>query len=134
MFEFPGYQTLDLIETISDIRLYRLQRQEDGHRVIAKTTTGEYPGSAMVDAFRYEYDMLKRLSGRGAIEAYSLEITPDRPVLLLQDIEGRMLDQILRTPESLELPVLLRIAIGVADCLMQIHREKITLNELTPLI
>ncbi|MEK4353853.1 AAA family ATPase [Paenibacillus sp. FSL R5-0475] len=132
MFELQGYQTLDLIETTSDIRLYRLLRQEDGLRVIAKTTTGEYPGSTMVDAFRHEYDMLKRLSGRGAIEAYSLEITPDRPVLLLKDIEGSTLDQILRTPDSLELPVLLRIAIAVADCLMQIHREKITLNELTP--
>ncbi|WP_340005685.1 AAA family ATPase [Paenibacillus sp. FSL K6-0276] len=132
MFELQGYQTLDLIETTSDIRLYRLLRQEDGLRVIAKTTTGEYPGSTMVDAFRYEYGMLKRLSGRGAIEAYSLEITPDRPVLLLKDIEGSTLDQILRTPDSLELPVLLRIAIAVADCLMQIHREKITLNELTP--
>ncbi|HBS45264.1 MAG TPA: hypothetical protein DEA91_13855, partial [Paenibacillus sp.] len=79
MFEMPGYQTLDQIETTSDIRLYRLLRQEDGLRVIAKTTKGEYPGSTMVDAFRYEYDVLKRLSGRGAIEAYSLEITPDRP-------------------------------------------------------
>lgn len=88
MFELPGYQTLDLIDNTADIRLYRLLRQEDGLRVIAKTTIGEYPGAAMVDAFRHEYDMLKRLCGRGAIEPYSLEIMADRPVLLLKDIEG----------------------------------------------
>lgn len=87
----------------------------------------------MVDAFRHEYDMLKRLCGRGAIEAYSLEIMADRPVLLLKDIEGSTLGQILRMPvNSLGLPALLRIATAIADCLMQIHREKITLNELTP--
>ncbi|OMD30933.1 AAA family ATPase [Paenibacillus odorifer] len=133
MFELPGYQTLDLIDNTADIRLYRLLRQEDGLRVIAKTTIGEYPGAAMVDAFRHEYDMLKRLYGRGAIEAYSLEIMADRPVLLLKDIEGSTLGQILRMPvNSLGLPALLRIATAIADCLMQIHREKITLNELTP--
>lgn len=133
MFELPGYQTLDLIDNTADIRLYRLLRQEDGLRVIAKTTIGEYPGAAMVDAFRHEYDMLKRLCGRGAIEAYSLEIMADRPVLLLKDIEGSTLGQILRMPvNSLGLPALLRIATAIADCLMQIHREKITLNELTP--
>ncbi|MEK5399906.1 AAA family ATPase [Paenibacillus sp. FSL K6-2859] len=132
MFELPGYQTLDFIETTSDIKLYRLLRQEDGLKFIAKTTTGEYPGSTIVDAFRYEYDILKRLNGRGAVEAYSLELTPERPVLLLKNIEGVTLDQILHTPDSLELPALLRIAIAIADCLMQIHREKITLNELTP--
>ncbi|MEK3863292.1 AAA family ATPase [Paenibacillus sp. FSL H7-0716] len=133
MFELPGYQTLDLIDNTADIRLYRLLRQEDGLRVIAKTTIGEYPGAAMVDAFRHEYDMLKRLCGRGAIEAYSLEIMADRPVLLLKDIEGSTLGQILRMPvNSLDLPALLRIATAIADCLMQIHREKITLNELTP--
>ncbi|MEK4191253.1 AAA family ATPase [Paenibacillus sp. FSL L8-0494] len=133
MFELPGYQTLDLIDNTADIRLYRLLRQEGGLRVIAKTTIGEYPGAAMVDAFRHEYDMLKRLCGRGAIEAYSLEIMADRPVLLLKDIEGSTLGQILRMPvNSLGLPALLRIATAIADCLMQIHREKITLNELTP--
>lgn len=125
MFELPGYQTLDLIDNTADIRLYRLLRQEDGLRVIAKTTIGEYPGAAMVDAFRHEYDMLKRLCGRGAIEAYSLEIMADRPVLLLKDIEGSTLGQILRMPvNSLGLPALLRIATAIADCLMQIHREK----------
>lgn len=133
MFELPGYQTLDLIDNTADIRLYRLLRQEDGLRVIAKTTIGEYPGAAMVDAFRHEYDMLKRLCGRGAIEPYSLEIMADRPVLLLKDIEGSTLGQILRIPvNSLGLPALIRIATAIADCLMQIHREKITLNELTP--
>jgi predicted ATPase/signal transduction histidine kinase len=133
MFEMPGYQTLNLIDTTGDIRLYRLLRQEDGLTVIAKTTSDEYPGPAMADVFRYEYDMFRRLCGRGAIEAYSLEIMGERPVLLLQDMEGSTLDQVLRTHvDTLGLPTLLRMAVAVTDCLMQIHREKITLNELTP--
>lgn len=133
MFEMPGYQIIDLIDHTGEIRLYRLLRQEDGLRVIAKTTSGEYPGTAVVEAFRYEYDMLKRLHGRGVIEAHGLEIMAERPVLILRDMEGSTLGQILRSPAySLDLEVLLRIAAAAADSLMQIHREKITLNELTP--
>lgn len=133
MFEMTGYRTLELIGNNIDIQLYRLVRLKDGLNVIAKTTCDEYPGPVMVDAFRYEYDMLTKLGGRGAIEAYSLEIIKDRPILLLRDTGGNTLDQVLRKHKNIfELPLQLRIASSIADCLMQIHQENITLNEVTP--
>lgn len=133
MFEMPGYQTLSLIDNTGDTRLYRLLRHEDGQRLIVKTTTDEYPGSVMVDAFRYEYEMLKRLNRKGVVEALGLEVIADRPVLFLRDMEGSTLAQILHASAySLDMAALLRTTISIADCLMQIHREKITLNELTP--
>jgi len=133
MIEMPGYQTLDVISDNGDIKLYRLLRLKDGLHVIGMTTCTEYPEVAMLDAFRYEYDMLTRLDGRGVIEAYSLKIMAERPILLLRDMGGGTLDWILRTRANrLELPTLIRIAVNVADCLMQIHREQVTLNEVTP--
>jgi predicted ATPase/signal transduction histidine kinase len=134
MFEFPGYQTAEKIGSNDEIMLYRLLRLEDGLNVIAKTTRDEYPGPAMVATFQYEYDILTRLGGRGAVEAYSLEIVADRPILLLQDIGGSTLAQVLSArADTFGLPDLLRIAISTTDCLIQIHREKITLNEISPL-
>lgn len=133
MFEMPGYRTLGVIGNSGDIKLYRLMRYEDGRMVIAKTTCDEYPGPVMVDAFRYEYDMLRKLGDRGVVEVYSLEIMADRPVLLLQDMEGSTLDRVLRShANTLDLSARLRIAASAADCLMQLHRDNITLNELTP--
>lgn len=133
MFEMPGYRTLGVIGNSGDIKLYRLMRFEDGRTVIAKTTSDEYPGPVMVDTFRYEYDMLKKLGGRGTVEVFSLEIMADRPVLLLQDMEGNTLDRVLRSQAKvLDLSSRLRIAAAAADCLMQLHRDNIMLNELTP--
>lgn len=133
MIEISGYQTIEEISENEDIKLYRLSRLEDGLSLIAKTTCDEYPGLNMIAAFQYEYDMLKRLSGKGTLEAYGLKIVADRPFLLLRDMGGSTLDQLLRSESHLfELPALLRIAAAAADSLMQIHSDKVTLNEITP--
>ncbi|MFX3635949.1 MAG: AAA family ATPase [Candidatus Pristimantibacillus sp.] len=133
MIEMPGYQTLDVIGNNGDIKLYRLLRQEDNLVVIAKMTCDEYPSPATIEAFHYEYEMLRELSGKGTLEVYSLETIEEQPVLLMQNIEGCTLDRVLRMRgNTLELPALLRIAAGVTECIMQIHRVDITLNEVTP--
>lgn len=133
MFVMPGYQTLGVIRNHGDIQLYRISRHSDGLSFIAKTTHDEYPEPVMVEAFQYEYGILKKLGGRGALEACSLEMIADRPVLLLMDMAGDTLEQVLRTyTPGFELPDLLRMAAAIADCLVHLHRERITLNEVTP--
>src|SRR4051794_29501780 len=112
MIELSGYQMVDIISNNGEIEIYRLLRQEDRVSVIAMTTCDEYPGPAMIDAFRYEYEILTRLNGRGTLDVYSLEIMPKRPVLLLLDIGGGTLDWVLRTRANrLELSELIRIAV-----------------------
>ncbi|WP_028549028.1 AAA family ATPase [Paenibacillus sp. UNC451MF] len=133
MIELPGYRTLHLISANGDIELYRLLRQEDGQSFVGKTTSEPFPRPAMVDAFQYEYDILRNLNGQGAIEAYALEFAANRPVTLLRDMGGQFLDQILRTrANTFGLVELLSITAAAADCLLQIHRANITLNEITP--
>ncbi|UVI30663.1 AAA family ATPase [Paenibacillus spongiae] len=133
MLELPGYQTIDTIGSSDEISLYRLVRREDGTSVIAKTARREYPGSNLADSFRYEYDILKRLGGRGTAEALSLETIAERPVLLLRDIGGSTLDRILRARSGhIGVAARLSIAAAAVDCLMQIHHERIMLNEITP--
>lgn len=133
MMDMPGYRFVEKISSNDVIDLYRLLRLEDGMSVIAKTTCDEYPGLNQVAAFQYEYSRLSQLGGKGAVEALSLEIIADRPFLLMKDIGGSTLGQLLRLhASSLELADLLSIAIAATDCLMQIHQEQLTLNEITP--
>lgn len=133
MIELTDYQTIEVVSNNGDIVLYRLRRSSDGLHVIAMTTYDEYPSSIKIEAFRHQYDMLQRLHGRGVPEAYNLEITPKRPILFMEDIGGTTLRQaLLINGDSLGFTERLRIAAAVADCLMRIHRENITLNELTP--
>ncbi|WP_339206177.1 AAA family ATPase [Paenibacillus sp. FSL K6-3182] len=133
MIEISGYQMIDEIGSYDDINLYRMIRQADNIAVIAKTTCDIYTGPNVVAAFQHEYELLVKLGGRGTLEAYSLEMLADRPVLILQDIGGSTLDRVLRTRDNPFMhEALLAIAVSAADSLMQIHREKIILNEITP--
>lgn len=133
MIEMPGYQMLEVIGSNEEVLIFRVLRDEDGLCVIAKTTYEEYPGAHVIDTFRYEYEMLKRLGGRGALQPFSLEYVSNRPVLFLQDMGGKTLEHTLHSHGmSLELPDLLSISVAAADCLMKIHRENVILHEITP--
>ncbi|WP_442601990.1 AAA family ATPase [Paenibacillus sp. KN14-4R] len=135
MIEITSYQTIDVISKNGEIAYYRLLRLEDRLSVIAKTTCDEYPGGAIIEAFRYEYDMLTKLDGRGTLEVYGFEIVGSRPVIFMQDIGGSTLDQVVRTHtnnSALGLQSKLKIAAAAADSLMHIHRADIRLNEITP--
>ncbi|WP_254450278.1 hypothetical protein [Cohnella herbarum] len=95
MFELQGYRRIENLGSQENISLFRLQRYEDGLNVIAKTTRDAYSNEQLAAAFRHEYEMLRKLCGKGALEAYSLENVAGRPVLLLQDIGGYTLEQII---------------------------------------
>lgn len=129
--ELAGYHIVEKLSGNEEIEVYRMFRQQDNRCVIAKTTREPYPGAAMVAAFRREYDILVSLAGRGAAEPYSLEFTAERPVLLLTDIGGSTLDQVRRSSRS-SLPALLGIAAALAESLVHVHSEQITLHELSP--
>lgn len=134
MLELAGYQTVKWMGSNEEIELYQLLRLADNRSVIAKTTRDKYPSPRAISAFRFEYDILVRLGGRGAVEPYGLEFAADRPVLLMRDFDGRTLEQIMRERTTpIEVPALLGIAASIADCLVHIHREQITLEEITPL-
>lgn len=134
MFELPGFQVVEKIGGNEEISLYRLLRLEDNLCMIAKTTSETYTGSNMTTAFKYEYELLLRLEGKGAIEPYSLESVAGRPILLLLDSGGTTLEQVHRTRwDSLDLAELLGIAIAIIDCLRHIHHVNMTLHEITPL-
>ncbi|WP_127584412.1 AAA family ATPase [Paenibacillus koleovorans] len=150
MVEWRGYRTVEELGGNEEIRLYRLQRMEDGLFVVAKTTCDEYPASAMAAAFRYEYDILRRLDGKGAAKPYSLEFLGDRPLLLLEDNGGCTLEKLLREREQgqergqtdtsasvaeadgSELHAQLELAAALAETLRDMHREQITHQEMVP--
>lgn len=65
MFELQGYRTVEKLGSQEDISLYRLQRYSDRLSVIAMTTRDSYPDEKQVSLFYHQYDMLRKLDGRG---------------------------------------------------------------------
>jgi serine/threonine protein kinase len=131
--ELQGYETREKLGRHDDIYIYRLQRYEDGLFAIAKTTRDAYPDEKQFAAFRHEYDLLRTLDGRGVLKAYGLEYEGERPVLLLQDIGGvRSISLFASEAKQRTCRSCWASSWAAADSLMRIHREKITLNEISP--
>lgn len=133
MLELSGYRVVEPIGSDGEIRLYRIARTADGLPLIAKTTSDTYVGSDMAAALQAEYEALIGLNGKGVLEPYGLEKAGEKPVLLLRDPGGMTLEHWMRTRRaSLKLPELLRAAIALAESLLQVHKEQITLHQITP--
>ncbi|WP_246073117.1 AAA family ATPase [Paenibacillus dokdonensis] len=129
----PGHQIIEEMGNNGEVILYRTVRIIDQKRFVAKTTCDEYPPFALAASFQYEYEMFQKLKGKGTAAAYHLEKVGERPVLLLEDMGGITLEQFIHNHTvPIELTDFLRIAVSAADCLSQLHKEHITLNELTP--
>lgn len=134
MFALSGFRVVEEIGSNEEISLYRVVRLDDNLSMIAKTTCDAYAGPDMTAAFRYEFERLQQLNGKGTVKPYSLELAADRPILLLRDSGGTTLERLLRTRRAtLKLTDLLTVAIGMADSLRQIHDERMTLREIVPL-
>ncbi|RKP51605.1 GAF domain-containing protein [Cohnella endophytica] len=133
MLELPGYRMREKLGGNGEFSLFRLMRLEDGQSVIAKTTREALPDPHAVAAFRYEYERMRELDGKGAMEALDLLMSEGRPVLLMRDIGGSTLAEALRGRVGrADLRLLVGVAAAAARSMTQLHQAKLTLNELTP--
>ncbi|SDF45140.1 Predicted ATPase [Fontibacillus panacisegetis] len=134
MLELSGYRVVEELGGNEEISLYRVVRIEDNLSMIAKVTSDQYSGPGRMPSFQYEYKQLLELRGNGVLEPYHLETVGGRPVLFMRDSGGTTLKGMMQAQrDSLKLSNLLEVAIAIVACIRQIHREQITLNEITPL-
>ncbi|MFF2092749.1 AAA family ATPase [Paenibacillus sp. NPDC058174] len=132
MFELPGYETEEIMGKYGDVSLYRLTRARDGLRLLAKTTSHEYPGTAVIDSLRQEFELLTRLNGSGTVQPFQFEVFKGRPVLLIRDNGAVTMDRLMRDRGEATLLFLLEMAVGLADCLFRVHQERIIHYGLNP--
>ncbi|MFB9280255.1 histidine kinase [Cohnella cellulosilytica] len=133
MFELSGYRVTEAIESGGEFALFRVERAEDGRRLLAKTINGSEAESDGAATLYKEYERLLRLKGRGVVEPEGVEFQGTRPVLLLPDNGETTLERELRTGRGArKLEELLERAVAMADCLRQLHQAGMMLHVLAP--
>ncbi|MDY7226060.1 AAA family ATPase [Hyalangium rubrum] len=131
MIELPTYTRLSPLQARGYHLLYRAVRVEDGLTVILKTPRSEHPGPRDHARLEYEYQLLQRLEGApGVIRVHGLEIHQDRPVLVLEDIEGT--DLVEQAGVPLGPARFLELALSLASTLAEVHRRGITHKDIKP--
>ncbi|NEP44647.1 MAG: protein kinase, partial [Okeania sp. SIO2H7] len=131
MISLPGYQITEQIQTGINTKIYRGTRERDNLPVIVKILSKEYPTIEEITSIRQEYNITKNLEISGVVKTYSLESYNLGYALILEDLVGRSLKELLES-ENFKLREILRILISLAETLEELHKIPIIHKDLKP--
>ena len=120
-----GYRVLDELPSGDTSKLvYRAMRLTDEAPVLLKILRNAYATPLERAGFQWEYELLRGLNIPGVVRAYDLTSYEGCPVIVLEDVGGRSLAELLGT-RPLALGEALKCAAQLAGTLDRLHRAGI---------
>ncbi|WNG41593.1 AAA family ATPase [Archangium violaceum] len=133
MLDIPGYRVLDLIRGTGSNALFHAVRKADSLPVIIKTPLVASPGRAESERYRREFSILQRLRDvRGVAKPYSCEWIGERPLLLLERVQGEPLSESTPAGQPLELSRFLTLALSLVATLGEVHCRNVIHKDIKP--
>ncbi|MBN1602357.1 MAG: AAA family ATPase [Chitinispirillaceae bacterium] len=131
MINFQGYQIVSMIFKSTTSSIYRGIKKNDRKPVIIKLMHIEYPTPQELSGFIREFEIARQLHGDGIIELYSLEKVNNGLAIVMEDIGGESITSKLKTID-LTIVDKLSLSIQMAECLIQVHQQKIIHKDVNP--
>ena len=118
----------------ADFTLYRGRQHGNLSPVLAIALSAEQPSPQSLRRLEHEYSLAADLDPAWAARPLALTRYEGRTVLIVQDPGGEPLDQLLERNKGqpLDLTRFLRIAIGLAKALGQVHRQGLIHKDIKP--
>jgi len=126
-----GYRDLERLHDGGQAVVYRAVRDADGARVVLKLLRGPYPTTAQRARFRQEFDITRRLQGKGVVTAYALVEIDGLPMIVLEDTGSSSLERLWRDAHP-PLHVAIDVAIGIVEAMQRVHAAKVLHLDLNP--
>ncbi len=129
----PGY-VLVLFREAADFILYRGRQHGDPSPILAVAPTTDHPSPQSLRRLEHEYSLASQLDSAWAAKPLALTRHEGRTLLVLRDPGGEPLDRVLERDQGqpLDLTRFLRIAIGLAVALAQVHRHSLLHKDIKP--
>src|SRR5271170_4285170 len=133
MTEPFGY-ALETIREGADFTLYRGRQHGNPSPVLAIALSAEQPSPQSLQRLEHEYSLAAELDRSWAAKPQALTRHEGRTFLILNDPGGEPLDGILERNQGqpLDLTRVLRIAIGLAKTLGQVHQHGLIHKDIKP--
>jgi PAS domain S-box-containing protein len=135
--ELSEYE-LEMLRKDGEFILYRGERRcqtgAGAPFILAVTPASERPALACLRRMEHEYSLRTKLEPAWAASPLALTRHDGRTILVLKDPGGEPLDQVLKRDKGqpLDLNRCLRIAIGLATALGQVHRRGLIHKDIKP--
>ncbi|KFE64304.1 trifunctional serine/threonine-protein kinase/ATP-binding protein/sensor histidine kinase [Hyalangium minutum] len=131
MLNLQGYTFRRPVRATGSNMLFQAVREVDGAPVIIKTPVGPAIGPREDERYRREYGILQRLRGvRGVTRPYGCERVNDRPILVLEEVQGVPLSEAVGRP--FELARFLELAVSLTSTLAEIHLQGVIHKDIKP--
>jgi len=130
----PSEYKLEAVRKGPDFTLYRGRQRGDQSPVLAIALSAEQPSPQSLRRLEHEYSLAADLDPAWAARPLALTHYEGQTVLIVQDPGGEPLDQLLErnNGQPLDLTRFLRIAIGLAKALGQVHRQGLIHKDIKP--
>jgi PAS domain S-box-containing protein len=117
-----------------DFTLYRGREHVSQAPILALAAPGDRTEQLSVQKFEHELSLSDVLGGDWAAKPIRLARYKGQPVLVMDDPGGKPLDCLIRQSKGapIDVPRLLRVAIGIARALGQAHSNRIVHKDLCP--
>jgi PAS domain S-box-containing protein len=133
MTERPEY-VLETLRKDEEFVLYRGRQRGDPLPILALAPVSEEPTPASLQRLEHEYALAAELDPAWAVRPLALTRHDGRTLLVLRDPGGEPMDRILDRGQGqpLELIRCLRIAVGLATAVGQVHRHGLIHKDIKP--
>src|SRR5260370_26302049 len=130
----PSKYVLEPVREGAGFTLYRGRKHGNPSPVLALALTSEQPLPQVLRRLEHEYSLAAELDPGWAARPLALDRHEGRTILVLEDPGGEPLDLILARDQGqpLDLTRVLRIAIGLATALGQVHRRGLIHKDIKP--
>jgi len=128
--ELSGY-TLELLRKDQELALYRgYSNGGNAPSILLLTTLSALPTPETLKKIEHEYSLKNELDTTWALRPMTLSQYNERSVLVFEDPGGEPLNRLV--DGSVEMKVFLRLAVGIADAVGQLHKRHVIHKDLKP--
>ncbi|NJM08936.1 protein kinase, partial [Candidatus Gracilibacteria bacterium] len=129
--KLPGYQIIAALYQGASSIIYRAIQETDQRTVVIKTTRSAFPAPQDVARLRHEFAVASFVQSQGIIRPLTLFVATERPVLVLEDINGQSLDAFVHG-HLIRIETGLRIALLLTQTLVDLHRQQVIHRDIKP--
>ena len=132
MTSVRGYQTLELQHASANSMVYKAIRLEDDENVFLKSINPDNYNAESLGRLKHEFEISHLLDGKGIIKILDIVQESDGCSLIIEDISGEPLSNLIASGELNDLNEILRIAIRIVEGLANIHKTRVIHKDINP--